>query len=277
MYGIFRGLIYISVCLSLARSVSAADESYWLHAIRSSEGTLFIVDRTLPGVWQAKDGKLTEFFRASKKFRTPLNAARCAAFDQNGKLLVGDSATRQVYRFEQPDKPVPLATGVGIGIPMAIAVDAEGTLFVADLELARVFKLPSAGGEAKEFVVISAPRGLAFDKDGGLLVLSTTKDQVHKFDKEGKKTLIVKDRPFNLPHNIVVASDGNYYVTDNYEKCIWKVTPDGKTTKFVSGEPLVSPVGLFMSGDKLIVTDPRAAAVFECDLSGQLMKLELSK
>lgn len=275
MSRLWRSLVVVGCWLFGAFAVEAAEDRYWLHTIQAQDGTLFIVDRNMPGVWQAKDGKLSEYFRGSKKFRTPLNAARCAAFDKDGKLLVGDSSTRQVYRFEQPDKPVPLATGVGIGIPMAIVVDAEGTLFVADLELHRIFKLAPAGGEAKEFAVISAPRGLAFDKDGGLLVLSTTKDQVHKFDKDGKKTLIVKDRPFNLPHNIVVASDGNYYVTDNYEKCVWKVTPDGKTSKLVSGEPLVSPVGLFVSGEKLLVTDPRAAAVFECDLSGKLTKLEL--
>ncbi len=263
--------------LVLPHVAQAAEDNYWLHAIRSTDGTLFIVDRTMPGVWQAKEGKLTEYFRASKKFRTPLNAARCAAFDKDGKLLVGDSSTRNVYRFEQPDKPVALATGVGIGIPMAIAVDAEGTLFVADLELHRIFKVPAAGGAAEEFVVISAPRGLTFDKDGTLLVLSTTKDQVHRFDKAGKKTLIVKDRPFNLPHNIVVAPDGNYYVTDNYEKCVWKVTPEGTTSKLVSGEPLDGPVGLFISGDKLLITDPRAQAVFECDLEGKLTKLKLEK
>ncbi len=270
-------LIIVCCCLSGARLAHAADESYWLHAIRSSGGAIFIVDRNMPGVWQAKDGKLSEYFRGSKTFRTPLNAARCAAFDKDGKLLVGDSSTRQVYRFEQPDKPVPLATGVGIGIPMAIVVDEAGTLFVADLELHRVFTLAPAGGQAKEFAVISAPRGLAFDKDGGLLVLSTTKNQVHKFDKDGKKTLIVKDRPFNLPHNIVVASDGNYYVTDNYDKCVWKVTPDGQTSKLVSGDPLVNPVGLFWTGEKLLVTDPRAQSVFECDLTGKLSKMELKK
>lgn len=255
--------------------VYADDDGYWLHTVRSSDSTMYIVDRTMPGVWQVKNGKLTEYFRASKKFRTPLNAARCAALDHDGKLLVGDSSTRQVYRFEQSDKPVPLATGVGIGIPMAIAVDADGSLFVADLELHRIFKLPAAGGEAKVFVEVSAPRGLVFDKDGQLVVLSTTKDQVHKIDAKGNKTLLVKDKPFNMPQNIVLASDGNYYVSDNYEKCIWRVTGDGKTSKLVSGDPLVNPVGLSVSGDRLLVTDPRAKAVFECDLAGKLTKLEI--
>ena len=41
---------------------------------------LIVVDRNLPGVFKIeKNGKLSELFKASKKFRTPLNAARCVA------------------------------------------------------------------------------------------------------------------------------------------------------------------------------------------------------
>jgi len=49
---------------------------------------------------------------------------RCVAagiYDDQGKLLAGDSATREVYRFDEAGNPVPLTKGK-IGIATAIAV-----------------------------------------------------------------------------------------------------------------------------------------------------------
>lgn len=277
-----QALVRMVVCgllMALATAATLAEEMlYPLGAVRSPDGAIFVVDLKMHGVWQSKGGALTKFFEGSPKFRTPLNAARCIAFDKAGKVLVGDSSTRQIYRFDEPGKPTPLTKGgVGIGIPMAIAVDADGTLFVADLELHRIFKVPAEGGLAVEFIAISAPRGVAFDADGNLIVLSTTKDQVHRVTKDGKKTLVVPDRPIDFAHNIVVGPDKFMYATDGYGKTVWKISQEGKLEKLVSGEPLVNPVGLSLSGDKLLVTDPRANAVFEVDFAGKLTKLDLGK
>ena len=235
-----------------------------------------MVDLRLPGVWQGSDGKLDVFFQASKKFRTPLNAARCIAFDKDGKVLVGDTSTRQVYRFSDDGKPTKLAgEGVGIGMPMALTVDAEGTIFVADLELHRIFKIPHEGGEPVELAVVSAPRGLAFDADGNLIVVSTTNDQLLKVTMKGEVSVLCPGRPFDFPHNIAISKDGTKFVTDGYGKCVWKVGADNTPTKLISGEPFVNPVGISIRGDVLLVTDPRANAVFEVTLDGKLSNLKL--
>lgn len=262
--------------LATLPQVMAQGMHYPLGAVRSEDGSVFVVDLRLPGVWQSKAGKLDQFFKASKRFRTPLNAARCIAFDKDGKVLVGDTSTRQVYRFGEPGKPTPIAgDGVGIGMPMALAVDAEGTIFVADLELHRIFKLPHEGGEPVELAVVSAPRGLAFDADGNLIVVSTTKDQLLRVTMKGEVSVLVAGRPFDFPHNIAIAKDGTKYVTDGYGKCVWKVGDDNKPRKLISGEPFVNPVGIALAGDKLLVTDPRANAVFELDFEGKLTNLKL--
>ncbi len=141
-------------------------------SVTADAKTLYLVDRKLPGLWKAgADGKLAVFFQASKKFRTPLNAVRCIAADGKGGLLVGDSGTREVYRFSADGKSTPLTKG-GIGIAMGIAVNAKGTIFVSDLELQRIWTVPAAGGEPKEFAVLPAPRGMTFDKKGQLWVVS---------------------------------------------------------------------------------------------------------
>lgn len=251
---------------------ATAELQYPLGAVQSEDGTTYIVDRKLPGVLKLVDGKLNILIQGSKTFRQQLNAPRCVALDKDGQVLVGDSATREVYRIDKSGKATPL-TGGGIGIPMAIAVDAEGDLFVADLELHRIFKVPAAGGKAEEFATIAAPRGLAFDKDGNLFVLSTTDDQVFRVTPDGKATIVVPGRPFRFPHNIAVAEDGTIFITDGYGKCIWKVAGEAAPEKLVSGKPFSNPVGLSLSGETLLVVDSRANAIFECDLSGKLTKI----
>ena len=268
-------IVVAAVCLR-AEPATAQGMHYPLGAIRSDDGKVSVVDLRLPGVWQSSDGKLEIYFQASKKFRTPLNAARCIAFDKDGNVLVGDTSTRQVYRFSDDGKPTKLAgDGVGIGMPMALAVDAEGTIFVADLELHRIFKIPHEGGEPAELAVVSAPRGLAFDSDGNLIVVSTTKDQLLKVTMKGEVSVLVPDRPFDFPHNIAISKDGTKFVTDGYGKCVWKVGADNKPAKLISGEPFVNPVGIAIAGDVLLVTDPRANAVFEVTFDGKLKNLEL--
>jgi hypothetical protein len=229
-----------------------------------ADGIVYVADRNLPGIWKIENGQKSVYFQGSKKFRTPLNAVRCLAIDHQGRLLAGDSSTREVFRFDDAGQPQPLTKG-WIGIPMAIAVAADGTIYTADLELHRIWKMPAEGSEMPtEFAVINSPRGLTIDAEGNLWVLSTSsKDgQIQKVTPEGKIEPLIKDHPFNLPHNIVRMDDGTMFVTDNYEHAVWKVSADGKPEKFVSGAPLDRPVGLCRSGVNLLIADPHIRTIF---------------
>ena len=261
-------LLLFSVCAFLLSPVVTADETaefqYPLAVTATEDGIVYVADRTLPGIWKIEDGKKSVFFQASKKFRTPLNAVRCLAIDHEGRLLAGDSATRDVYRFDEAGQPQPLTDG-WIGIPMAMAVAADGTIYTADLELHRIWKMPAAGAKKpEEFAVINSPRGLTLDGDGNLVVLSTSsKDgQIQKVAPDGKVTSFVKGHPFNLPHNVVIDGEGSLFVTDNYAHCVWKVAADGTKTQWVTGEPLDRPVGLCRSGDNLLIADPHIRTIF---------------
>lgn len=256
-------LLIVAAGSSFGQEV-ATEFKYPLAVAAAADGTVYVADRTLPGIWKLEGDKKTVFFQASKKFRTPLNAVRCLAFDHQGKLLAGDSATREVFRFDDSGQPQPLTKG-WIGIPMAIAVAPDGTIYTADLELHRIWKMPAAGSEKPdEFAVINSPRGLTLDPDGNLWVLSTSsKDgQIQKVTPDGKIEPFIKDHPFNLPHNIVRMDDGSFFVTDNYEHTVWKVAPDGKPEKFVTGAPLDRPVGLCRNGANLLVADPHIRTIF---------------
>ena len=247
-------------------------------SVTADAKTLFLVDRKLPGLWKAgADGKLAVFFQASKKFRTPLNAVRCIAADGKGGLLVGDSGTREVYRFSADGKSTPLTKG-GIGIAMGIAVNAKGTIFVSDLELQRIWTVPAAGGDPKEFAVLPAPRGMTFDKKGQLWVVSGgPRTQLVKIAADGKITPVVKDRTFVYPNDVAVSADGTAFVSDGYADCIWKVSADGKTSKWVSGKPLDNPVGLDWQGTTLLVVDSRAGKLFSITPDAKLAPVSLGK
>lgn len=243
-------------------------------SIAIADSTIMLADRDLPGVWKLKDGELTAYFTGSKKFRTPLNAVRCVEFDSDGKLLAGDSSTREVYRFDDEGQPIPLTDG-GIGIAMDIAVNKAGDLFVSDLEIQRIMKVPKAGGKPEEVTEISGCRGLFVDKEDHLWVVSTTSNQLYRISPDGKSETIVEGRAFEFPHTVVVDENLTAYVCDGYAKTIWKIARGGKPEAWVKGEPLVNPVGMAIQGDTIYVVDPRAVAVFEIDQEGKLKTIPL--
>ncbi|MCH8828995.1 MAG: NHL repeat-containing protein [Planctomycetes bacterium] len=250
----------------------AADFQYPIAIATAKDGTIYVADRNLPGIWKIVDGKATIFHQASKRFRTPLNAIRCLAIDSKGRLLAGDSATRDIYRFEKQGKPKPLTAG-RIGIPMAIAADGKGMLFVADLEVGRIWKVPEAGGKPVEVAVLRGPRGVAVDKDANVWIVCTGQNPLRRISPGGKIEVVVAGRPFRFAHNVVLDTKGNAYVSDGYAKTIWKIPPKGKPEKWVSGLPMVNPVGLAWKGANLLVVDPRANAVFEISPEAKLKTL----
>ena len=265
-------LILTALAIRSAAECRAAEMQYPLSVVADEKGVVYVADRTLPGIWKIVDGKAEVFFQASKKFRTPLNAVRCVALDEKGRLLAGDSATRDVYRFDESGKPQPL-TGGHIGIPMAITVGPDGTLFVADLETHRIWKVASEGGEPVELTAVPAPRGLTIDAENRLWVVSHGPDHLLRVWPDGRVETIVKGRVFEFAHNVVLDEKQTAYVSDGYAKAIWKVSPNGEAAKWVSGDPLRNPVGLAWRGKNLLVADPRAKAIFSITPEGRVMRL----
>lgn len=267
-------LVVLLVLLSVPLT---ADEGfqYPLAVAADADNAVFVADRGLPGVWKVESGEPTVYFRASKELRTPLNAVRCLAIDHQGRLLAGDSSTRDVYRFDADGRPVPLTRGA-IGIPMAVAVAPDGTIYTADLELHRIWKMPPQGSESPdEFAVINSPRGLVLDEDGTLWVLSTSSQhgQIQRVRPDGTVLPFVKDHPFQLPHSIVRHRDGTMFITDNYHHCVWRVTADGHCEEWVKGHPLDRPVGLCRWKDDLLIADPHLKTLFRLTPARELSVL----
>lgn len=247
---------------------AAAPTATWqypLDAAVAPDGTYYIADRKLPGIWKLKGGVNSVLYQGTKKYRTPMNAVRCLHVAADGTLYAGDSATREIYSVSSAGE-VKALTNSSIGIPTAIAV-VDGTVYATDLELQRIWKFPAAGlpitQQPTEFAVVGGCRGLFVDDKGFIWALSSLKPQLRKYTGDGKFEPVVDDLVFEFPHQVYVTTDGTAYVTDGYAKAIWKIAPGGKPEKWVSGPPFVNPIGIRQQGADFIVCDSRANALFK--------------
>lgn len=283
---LFRGsiftIIFLSVCLlqpnlegqektadSAAKApASTMQKPYPLDAAVTKDGTVLIVDRNLPGIWKKTEAGLSVFVQGSKRLREPLNACRCLALTADDALIVGDSATREVYRIDSAGKPEAI-TGGKIGIPVDLAASSDGTIYIADLETRSILKIAAGTKEPTSFAKLNA-RGISLDASGNLWVVTQDTEQLVKVDSTGKAEVIVKERVFNFPHQVSVNAAGEAFVTDGYEKAVWKVAPGKTPEKWFQGEPLVNPVGTTWAGDKLIIVDPRASTLFQFDAEAKI-------
>lgn len=241
-----------------------ADEPAYPIGVATGPAGLFCVDLDLPGVWRV-DGERTLFARGSNLLRKPMNRPRCIV-TLGDSVLVGDSATREVYRIDAADAAPVALTGGGIGIPMVLTIDPAGEmLYVGDAEKRATFKLPVAGGRPELVARVNA-RGLAFDDSGRLWAVTPDDAALVRIDvATGETTPVLTGRPFQYPNGLAWHG-GAAYVTDGYGRCIWKVDADGEFEKWHDGDPLVGPVGVAVGDGSLWVADPKQKNVYQFNL-----------
>ena len=236
---------------------------------------LWLVDLDLPGIWKISGDEKSVFAPGTKLLRKPMNRPWCVVPHPEGGILVGDSATREIYAIAESGTKLTALNNGYIGIPMAIAVSPDGkTVYVGDAEKRAVFAMPIEGGKPELVARVNA-RGLEFDGDGNLWAVTPDAEAVQKIDVAAKKaTVVVKDRPYQFPGGITWVGDHGF-VTDGYGKSIWKFTADGKTEKWFEGDPLKHPVGISSNEKSLFVTDPKSKQVFEFDIESKEIKNRL--
>ena len=270
----FGRMLFVPILL-VAFTTSASSQDSLVYPLDVAVGPndeIYVADRKLPGIWKIVDGKPEVFFKGSKTFRTPLNAVRCLTVDADGTLFAGDSSTREVYAFDADRKPVPLTDGY-IGIAADLMIDGD-KIIVSDLETQRIWKFPKEGGKPEEVAVIAAVRGLDQDADGNLICVTTLENPVRRIKEDGKAEVIIKDRPFDLPHHCVIV-DGEIFVADNYTGGIWrsKLEEGAKPAIFAKGSPLQKPVGLCRYQDGFLIADPHAKQIFVLSSDGKVEPL----
>lgn len=239
---------------------------YPIDVASDSQGTLYIADRQLPGIWRFADGQLSVLFQAEKRYRTPLNAIRCLAVDQQDRLFAGCSTTTEIYRLDD-GQPVALTKGA-VSVPMNMISDGD-SIVACDLKMRYLVQLPTSGGEISELAEVQGAKAVVKDGDAYLVLTGLPDAIVRVNPADGSVTPVVSGRPFDYPADMVALSDGTLIVSDSYGKCLWRVS-GGVPEKWVTDDRFSNPVGLCLRNDQVIVVDSRANALFAISPDGSV-------
>lgn len=152
------------------------------------------------------------------------------------------------------------ATKAQLSGPTGVAVDAAGSLYIADPGNNRIRQVPSSGnittfagngifsysgdGASARTAQLNGPRGVAADAAGNLFISDTRNHRVRRVSRSGVITTVAgngtagyggdggqaANAQLNLPYGLAVDAPGNLFVADLQNNRVRKVTPDGNIT-----------------------------------------------
>ncbi len=168
--------------------------------------------------------------------------------------------------------------------PRSLAVDTDGSVYVADFRNHRVQKFNADGTWAMQWGVSGEGPGqfndicdLAVD-DQGIYVADTFHNRVQKFSKDGKYMGAWKDGQgsFYYPRGITTDGKGHVYLVDSGHHRIVKFTNTGKFVKAwgkLGDKPgqMENPIGIAYDDEKLYVVDTKNYRIQVFSTDGQLM------
>lgn len=143
-------------------------------------------------------------------------------------------------------------------LPVGVAFDGAGDLYVADFGYRSVYKFTPAGTEST-FVPSSElgnPEALAFDNSGNLFVTDYGDGHIWEFATNGAESSFASGLSF--PLGIAIDSSNDVFVAVNPiigAHVVYKFTPGGAQSVFASGLNLPGPLAID-GNDNLFVADP---------------------
>jgi streptogramin lyase len=130
-----------------------------------------------------------------------------------------------------------------LDVPMGLAIDGAGNLYVSDVDARNIKKIAPSGAVSvfagKTPGQFHTPYGLAVDSKGNVFVSDRGDNKIKKITSSGDVSIFSGNTAgeFNLPTGIALDSDDNLYVADYGNNKVKKITPTGQ----------ISPVADFTS------------------------------
>lgn len=280
------------------------------HAITvDPAGNVVVADRQNSTIWRVTpSGAITTIAGSAGRAGTEDGVGTAARFqspegiasDATGTIYVADTGNATIRKITPdgvvttlagaPGRPPTFADGSGAAaafyLPLGLAVDAAGNIFVADSGNNAIRRITpqsavttfAGNGDSRGTLDgtgtaarLAAPSGVALAPNGDLYVTEVANNAVRKIAPGGVTTTFAGGSPFNdhldgsgnaarfgLPTGIAVDHNSNVYVADAWNHVIRKITPAGAVTT-LAGSPRL-PGSADGTGTEARFRDPRGLA-----------------
>jgi DNA-binding beta-propeller fold protein YncE len=253
------------------------------------------------GVTGAKDGRADD-----ARFSDPFGVASAP----DGTVYVADAGNSARVRAISPDGHVYTIAGGTRGFadgkgsaarfdtPSGLAIDAHGTLYVADTGNNAIRRIASDGGVSTiagdtvpgyrdgpaRNARFNGPMGIAVDAQGRIIVADTYNDRIRAIEPDGTVRTLAGGEPgfadgagesarFQTPCGVFVDPDGKIQIADTGNGALRVLDAAGRVTTASLGDGSMSPIGIAVERDGTRYIADERGRVLALSRTGELRTL----